>query len=334
MTTTAMKVLVLGGTHHVGRAFVEQSLSRGDTVTTVTRGFSGPPAEGALARYADRADPDALAAALGEDTWDVVLDTWSHAPHVVRSAARLLSGRAPYYAYVSSRSVYTWPLTPGSDESAPVVEADPSSQDAGDYAAAKRGGELALLEEFDGETALLRAGLILGPYELVGRLPFWLNRIARGDRVPAPGPYGRPLQYVDARDIARWVLDWQPAGAFNTVSRSGHTDIGSLLDACRDVTGSDAELVWLAPELIETAGVAPWTELPIWVPPTGEMSGLHDCNVEAAYATGLVCRPMSETVADTWDWLQRAGTPAPIGDRAGSGMDADAEARLWAAYAG
>jgi 2'-hydroxyisoflavone reductase len=326
-----MRLLVLGGTHHVGRAVVEEALARGLEVTTLTRGQSGPPAAGVSARHADRTDDDALTAALGDDTWDAVVDTWSSAPRVVQASARLLSGRAGHYTYISSRSVYAWPIPLDADESAPVVDGDPGGTDADDYAAAKRGGELAALAEFDGDVLLPRAGLVLGPYERVGRLPFWLRRVAAGGRVPAPGPHDRPLQYVDARDLAAFVLD-RPVGVVNTVSRPGHTTIGALLEECMAVTDSDAELVWLTPEEVEQAEVAPWTELPIWVPPTGELAGLHQGDVEAAYAAGLRCRPMSETVADTWAWLQREGLPAPASNRAGSGMDAAAEARLWAAH--
>jgi nucleoside-diphosphate-sugar epimerase len=331
-----MRLLVLGGTHHVGRAFVEEALARGDRVTTLTTGRSGPPAEGAEARHADRLDPAAMAEALGDDTWDAVVDTWSHAPVAVQTSARLLSGRVRHYTYISSRSVYSWPLAVGADESAPVVDGDPASEDASDYAAAKRGGEIAVLKEYDGPSLHVRAGLVLGPYENVGRLPFWLNRIAAGGRVPCPGPFDRPLQYVDARDIARWVLDAAGRGLdgpFNTVSRPGHTTIGALLEECRRVTGSDAELVWVTPETVDAAGVEPWTELPIWLPPTGELIGLHDCDVSAAHDAGLACRPMPETVADTWAWLQREGMPEPATGRAGTGMDADAEARLLAEHA-
>jgi nucleoside-diphosphate-sugar epimerase len=315
-----MRVLVLGGTHHVGRAAVEAALARGDDVTTLTRGISGHAVPGVDARYADRRDPAAVATALAGDTWDAVVDTWSFEPAAVRDSARLLSGRAAHYTYVSSRSVYVWPPALGLDESAPVVDADPDSADAGDYAAAKRGAEIAVTREFAGDVLLARAGLVLGPYEVVGRLPWWLNRIAAGGRVPAPGPRDRPLQYVDGRDLAAWCLDAGRsgvAGAFNAVSEPGHTTIGALLDECVEVTRVAAELVWVTPDAIEAVGVSGWTDLPIWVPPTGELAGLHDCDVTAAASAGLRCRPMPDTVADTWAWLQREGTPTPPTARAG-----------------
>ena len=323
-----MRLLVLGGTHHVGRAVVEAALDRGDEVTTLTRGVSGPPAAGARPRYADRTDPDALRTALGDETWDAVVDTWSGAPVAVRQAATLLAERVGHYGYVSSRSVYQWPIPPGVDETAPVVDGDPDSPDDADYASAKRGGELAVLGSFVDRALLARAGLILGPYEIVGRLPWWLRRLERGGPTLAPGPPDRPLQYIDGRDLAAWLLaaaDSGLTGTFNAVSRPGHTTMGALLETATAVTGSRAQLVWVPPDVIAAAGIEPWTELPIWVPPSGELAGLHDGDVSGAYASGLSCRPVEETVADTWQWLQREGDRLPVRDL---GLDPVTERRV------
>ena len=320
---------MLGGTHHVGRCAVEAALAAGDDVTTVNRGVSRPPADGVTGLVADRTVPGALAAALdGRPDWDAVLDTWSGAPRVVHESARLLSGRAGHYGYVSSRSVYVWPIPPGLDESAPVADGDPDSDDAVDYQAAKRGSELAVLDGFDGQVLLARAGLILGPYELTGRLPWWLRRLADGGPTLAPGPYERPLQYVDGRDLALWMLgsaQRDQAGTYNVVSHRGHATMGTLLDSAVEASGRRAQLVWVAPEVVEEAGIAAWTELPIWLPPTGEAAGLHDGDVSAAYAAGLSCRPVQDTVADTWSWLQAEGWPPPRPDRPPVGLDRSRE---------
>jgi nucleoside-diphosphate-sugar epimerase len=228
--------------------------------------------------------------------------------------------------------VYRWPIPVGGDESTPVVDGDPSSSDQADYAERKRGGELAATDAFDGRALLARAGLILGPYERVGRLPWWLRRMERAGPVLCPGPPARPLQYIDGRDLAAWILtaaEQRCGGVFNTVSRPGHTTMGELLEAARAVTGTSAELVWVAPSVIEQAGIAAWTELPIWVPPDGELAGLHAGDVSAAQALGLHCRPVAETVADTWSWLQAEGDPAALADGT-VGLSPEREARVLA----
>ncbi|HEY2314847.1 MAG TPA: NAD-dependent epimerase/dehydratase family protein [Streptosporangiaceae bacterium] len=298
-----MRLLVLGGTHHVGRAVVEEALAIGHEVTTLTRGVSGSSAPGALALRADRTDPVALRAALGEATWDAVIDTWSGAPRVVLESATVLAGRAGHYGYVPSRSVHQRPPAFGLNESGPVVDGKATSEASDDYAAAKRGGELAAQQGFGADrTVLARAGLILGPYEIVGRMPWWLRRIERSGDVLVPGPSDLKLQYIDCRDLARWLphaAEEGIAGPFNTVSRPGHATMASLLKAGVAATRSDARLIWVPPETILAAGITPWIELPIWLPPDAEGAGLHSGDVSAVYAAGLSCRPVEETVSDT-----------------------------------
>ena len=166
------------------------------------------------------------------------------------------------------------------------------------------------MEAFGGRALLARAGLILGPYEITGRMPWWLRRIERGGDVLAPGPPDLALQYIDGRDLAAWLLhaaDNGVGGVINTVSKPGQATMRSLLEAAKAATGSPAHLVWVPPDVIARAGIEPWTELPVWVPPDSELIGLHTGDVSVAYAAGLSCRPVEETVADTWAWLRDGG---------------------------
>jgi 2'-hydroxyisoflavone reductase len=335
-----MKLLILGGSHFVGRALAEEAMVCGDDVSVLNRGLTGHNVSGTRLLRADRTDADDLARVLSTDSFDAVIDTWSGAPIHATSAAQLLGPRCKHYAYVSSRSVYTWPMQIGLDETHPVVDADPLSPTSDDYAIAKRGSELGVLAARP-DALIARVGLILGPYEDIGRLPWWLQRVALGGRVLAPGPEAMPLQYIDARDLAIWMLHCareQTGGVFNTVSPVGHTTMGELLEASRMVTASTvestaestAELMWFTPEAIESAGIKPWTELPIWVPPTGPLAGLHNCDVSAAMAAGLRCRPVLETVRDTWTWLQSEGFPIQRDDRPTHGLSPAREAELLA----
>ncbi|RKS79540.1 nucleoside-diphosphate-sugar epimerase [Actinomadura pelletieri DSM 43383] len=325
-----MKILLLGGTEFVGRAVTEEALARGWDVTVFHRGRHEPP-QGATSLRGDRTAEDGLRALATDEAWDAVIDTWSAAPSVVRDAARLLSGRVGRYVYISSRSVYVFPEPDGLGEDAPVVDGSPDDGDV-DYAAAKRGAELAAVDAFGDRALLVRAGLILGPYENIGRLPWWLTRIAKGGEVLAPGPRDAGLQYIDARDLATWTLnaiEQELGGPYDMVSPPDHTTMRELLEACIQVTGSDAELVWAPPETILEAGIAPWTDLPIWLPPGDAYDTMHQGNVTKALSTGLRCRPVQETVTDTWEWLQSIGGRAPQRpDRPAVGLDAETEAKV------
>ncbi|MFJ4538186.1 SDR family oxidoreductase [Streptomyces tibetensis] len=335
-----MRLLMLGGTEFVGRAVVEAALGRGWEVTVFHRGrHEAPP--GVRSLLGDRTAPGGLAA-LADDPgeWDVVVDTWSAAPRAVLDTARLLRGRAGRYVYVSSCSVYAWAPPAGYDEDAPLVEGASTDVEQTDYARDKRGGELAAVESFGTDRSLLvRAGLLLGPYENVGRLPWWLTRTARGGPVLAPGPRDLPLQYVDVRDLSEWILGAVKqglSGPYNLMSPQGHATMGTLLDACARVTGSAAELRWTEPGVILEAGIEPWTELPVWVPPGSDLhDALHSADVSRAVGTGLVCRPVEETVADTWNWLCGIGGVAPQRpDRTRKGLDPEVEAKVLAAGTG
>ncbi|MBF9069990.1 NAD-dependent epimerase/dehydratase family protein [Streptacidiphilus fuscans] len=328
-----MRLLILGGTEFVGRAVTDDALARGWEVTVFHRGTHRPP-EGVRELRGDRLAPGGLAALEAVDgRWDAVVDTWSAAPVAVRDAVQVLAKRADRYAYVSSGSVYTYPNPLGSDESWPLVDASPDAAVA-PYPEAKRGAELAVLDGFGERALLARAGLILGPRENVGRLTWWLDRIARGGTVLAPGPRDLPLQYVDARDLAAFVLDGLAAGlggAYNVIAPPGFTTMGELLETCRRVTGSDAQLRWTDPETILAAGIEGWTELPIWIEPGQDHATMHGTGVEKALAAGLRPRPVAETVADTWAWLQSVGgsvTKRP--DSSAVGLDPAREATFLA----
>ncbi|MEU7905501.1 NAD-dependent epimerase/dehydratase family protein [Actinoplanes sp. NPDC049118] len=329
-----MRLLVLGGTGFVGRAVIDEARTRGHRITVLNRGHRPPP-QGTTGLIGDRHEPGGLAALEG-GTWDLVVDTWSGAPKAVAASAVALSGHAGHYTYVSSRSVYaTDDKTVPHTEAAALVDATPDAADSDDYAAAKRGAELAAERYFDGPVLHARAGLILGPHEDIGRLPWWLNRIAKGGPTLAPGPPQLKLQYIDVRDLATWLLDAAAhgrTGAYDLVSPPGHTTMAELLETINTVTGEHAELRWTDPQTILDAGIAPWTDLPIWLAPGYECDFLHGGDVSKALRAGLRLRPVGETVADTWTWLRSIGGTAPQRpDRPAPGLAPEREAAVLAA---
>jgi 2'-hydroxyisoflavone reductase len=327
-----MRLLVLGGTRFVGRAVVSDAIARGAEVTVVSRGESGEPPTDVTWWRADRTDVAALRQ-LAATAWDAVIDTWDGPAEVVESAAALLADSAGWYGYISSRSVYRWPLLVGSDESAPLVDAEAAD---GGYPAAKRGAEIAVGRHFAGRSMVARAGLIVGPYEDTGRLTWWLQRAAAGGSLVAPEPADQPWQLIDARDLSRFTLDaaaLATPGEFNVVCpRAAGVTTSRLVDACIEVTGAAAQPVWVAVGVLDRAGVREWDDLPGWIPPGSESAGMHDCDVSAAVASGLTCRPIEATVADTWEWMQTLPVRSRRPIRAGlpsRGLSAEQEQAIW-----
>src|SRR3954453_22430687 len=237
-----MRLLVLGGTHFLGRHVVPAALERGHEVATFTRGVSGSPPDGARALHGDRDDPAALPAAL--DGWapELVVDTSCQTRAAARNDAAVL-GDVRGYAFVSSLNAYAnWPPGPiGPEDDEPTWTTDDE-----EYGPIKADAERILAGVLGGRFLTTRAGLIVGPYDPLYRLGWWLDRIARGGRVVVPETLDQPIALIDARDLAGWPVEMAEqgrGGSVNATGPVGMTTLGALLETCRAVTGSDAEWV-------------------------------------------------------------------------------------------
>ncbi|MGY1710939.1 NAD-dependent epimerase/dehydratase family protein [Geodermatophilus sp. SYSU D00758] len=325
-----MRLLVLGGTHFLGRHVVAAALDRGHEVATFTRGVSGAPPAGARALHGDRDDPAALPAALGDWLPEAVVDTSCQTRAAARNAAAALRG-VRGYAFVSSLNAYAgWPPGPiGPEDGEPTWDSD-----AEEYGPVKAEAERVLAAAHPGRFLTARAGLILGPSDVVDRLGWWLRRIAAGGPVVVPDALDQPIAAVDARDLAGWLVDAAAAGragAVNATGPAGMATLGGLLELCREVTGGDADWVPVPEEELLAAGVEPWVHLPLWLP-RGTARTAWDVDTTRARELGLPSRPLRETVADTWAWLQTVDTlPEPPHRLPRPGLPRELEAVLLAA---
>lgn len=304
-----MRLLVLGGTKLLGSAVVRRALDAGWQVTTLTRGRHGTPPPEVDARFGDRTTAAGLAA-LGADEWDVCIDTSGYVPRDVRLGAQALAGRVGRYVFVSTLNVYPdWPATPLTLDSRVSDCPLDAEGEAGDYGYLKSGCERAVEESFPGATTINRAGLIFGPADNIARISWWVQRVARGGEVLSPGDPAQQIALIDSRDMADWMLK-APPGVFNVNSAKGSQTFGSLLATAREVTGSDASFTWVDDETLLAAGVEPWTDLPLWLP-ASVADVAWDVDVSAALETGLTPRPLVESLADVWAWVEKHGLPSP-----------------------
>jgi 2'-hydroxyisoflavone reductase len=308
------RVLILGGSWFLGRTIADHALARDWHVTTFRRGLSGDDAPGVITVKGDRTKAHDLTRLAEAGPWDAVIDTSGFVPRETLEAARALEPVASRYVFISSVSAYQgWPVVPLT-ESSPLLECPANAgpefghdEEPGPsiYGYTKAGCERAIYEVFGFDrTVVLRPGVILGPREYVGRLPWWLQRIARGGRVLAPGQPHRSIQPVDVRDVADFALrsTTGQVGAFN-VTASGTETMGDLLVGCREVTGSDAVFEWVTDEdWLVAQDVAQWTEIPLW----RTYPGVWDVDSTPARVAGFSARPLRETVLDTWAWLNSA----------------------------
>ena len=311
-----MRILIIGGTKFVGRHVVESALAANHDVTIFHRGQTGadlfPEVEH---RIGDR---NTDLSALTEGTWDATVDMCGYIPKQVHELANTLGDRAGHYLYVSSVAAYAYPITRGYQEDAPLVQLDdPSTEEVtGEtYGGLKVLCERAAVERFGPRTTIVRPTYVIGPDDYTWRFPYWVARIARGGAVLAPGPASSPSQVIDVRDIAAWMvglLENGNSGPFHAVGPSVPITWGEQMETIVNTVGPEGTtLEWVDETFLHEAKVDD-TALPMW-PGADPDVLMMTADGAAALATGLVIRPLAETVRDTLAWTRTVEQPAQPG---------------------
>ncbi len=296
-------ILIIGGTGFLGPHTVRRLQERGHTVTLFNRGRTNPQLFPDIEKL--RGDRKTDLKALEGRSWDAVLDTSAYLPADVTRSASLLAPRVGHYVIISSISAYKAIDTPGMDEGAPLaVLSDPTVQEiTGEtYGGLKALCEQAAEKAMPGRTTVIRPGLIVGPGDSSDRFTYWPVRVARGGAVLAPNAPGDFVQLIDVRDLADFValtLEDRIIGTYNADAPQASLTMGRLLDTCRQVSKSDATFVWVPTAFLQEQKVRPWSDMPVWLPASGDEAGVGQISVKAAMARGLTHRPLADTVRDT-----------------------------------
>lgn len=329
-----MKLLILGGTRFLGRHLVDAALQRGHELTLFNRGTVVVPAVETITgdRHGDLAE-------LRGRRWDVVIDTSGYLPRTVRTATEVLSDAVDRYIFISSQSVYADVGVRGVDETHPVktltreeLEHANSINTSGHpsygqlYGGLKALCEQAAEEVMPGRVLNVRAGLIVGPYDYTDRFTYWIVRVAQGGEVLAPARPQRPVQFIDARDLAEWIVsmaEQKQQGVFNANCPPEKLTMANVLDECRKSSNSDATFTWVAEKFLRDEGIMAWSDMPLWLPEEDapQLAGFMFVNCDRAFATGLRIRPLSDTISDTLEWAQTELSGAQLK----AGIDAERE---------
>lgn len=348
-----MRILILGGTKFLGRAVVDAARAGGHTLTLFNRGQHDPAAYPEVEQVrGDRTlgDVDGGFAPLSGRRFDAVIDTAAYLPGQARAAAAFFAPRADHFTFVSSISVVADVSQPGHDESAAIKHPTPEQQKEiaalkveGSLSAAKLGeryGPLKVLCEetvaaaMPGRALIVRPGLIVGPFDPSDRFTYWPVRFRRGGTVLAPGRPERVVQFIDARDLAEFMvrlIEARTTGTYQVTGPDAPLPFGDLLAACARVAAGrgapPSTLRWIDEAWLVAQDVAPWMGLPLWIPESmGDMAGFMRADFAKARAAGLAFRTLDATIAATLDWDDTRAKDAPRG----AGISAEVEARLLA----
>jgi len=338
-----LRILILGGTGFTGPFQVKYALSRGHKVTVFNRGKTHP---GELPKEAEQliGDRNGQLDALKGRTWDVCIDIPTTLPVWVRDAAQILKGNVDRYVFISTISVFSDVSKVNMDENGPLAEykgADAMKETRETLLASNYGlyGPLKALSEketekwFPGKSLIVRPGLIVGPGDETDRFTYWPVRVERGGEVLAPGTPDDPVQYVDARDLAEWVIrmvEQGTVGTFNATGPAYKLTMGKMLNEIKAATKSNATFTWADADFLKAQKVRPWSDMPTWVPPRGESIGFSQINCQKAISKGLTFRPIGDTTTATLAWFH--AQPADRQAKLRAGLTAERETTVLAAW--
>ncbi len=309
------RILILGGTNYVGPHLVRAAQAAGHEVTIFNRGRSAPPPSGVEFLRGDRLAPDGLAALGGNRRWDAVVDTWSGHPHAVDDAAALLADRADTYVYTSSIAVYMSFRDLGiAEDAAPAppeletLSAEPS------YTDAKLAAEGAIARHFGERAVPLRCTAIFGsdPHgDPDNQSLYWPLRVKAGGDILAPDDPSAVTQLIDVKDVADFaihVIESGATGPFNLVGPaeplSFPTYLTTMVDAWRarpEAASNPVRIEWVAPSFLIENEVAPFDDLPGWIPANDAEPGFYRISNARAIQAGLTFRPLRSTFDDIFD---------------------------------
>jgi 2'-hydroxyisoflavone reductase len=330
---TPLKILILGGTAFLGPQIVEAAQARGHVLTLFNRGKTNPGLFPDIEKL--HGDRDGDLKSLEGRSWDAAIDTSGFVPRIVSMSAKLLAPSVKRYLFISTISVFADDIRPGTAEDGKLATMDdPTSEDVPTYyGALKALSEKAAETEMPGRTWIVRPGLIVGPGDRSDRYTYWPVRMARGGEVLAPGDGNDPVQYIDVRDLAEWIVlgtEKSLTGIYNATGPEKRLTMKPFLDGVKKAVGGNAKLTWVPASFLEKQKVSPWGDMPVWIPNEGGETGVTQLDCRKAIGAGLKFRSVEETAKDTLAWYKT--TPDDRRDKPKAGLTPAREAEVLAAW--
>lgn len=313
-----LSILILGGTSFLGPHLVHELQNNGHQVTLFNRGTQKIEFTHIEQLHGDR---DGNLEALKDRNWDAVIDTSGTIPRLVEDSSKILAKSTKHYTFISSVSVYKDFHQQQIDESYPVATLD----DENTYPGLKAASENIVMRYFPNYCLIIRPGLIVGPLDPTDRFTYWPVRIDKGGEILAPGSPDQLLQFIDVRDLAKWIvilIEKQTTGIYNATGPADPITFEQVLLRCQQICAKNSSFTWVSEDFLLHNQIQDWIELPLWLSYKRNMPGFLNVSIKNALQNGLAFRPLSETIRDTLDWHKTRESIGRIG------LDRDKEQAL------
>jgi 2'-hydroxyisoflavone reductase len=306
MKTIVLKILILGGTSFLGPHLVEELQEHGHEVTLFNRGTQNPSLFSKVEKLQGNRDGDLKA--LEGHRWDAIIDTSGHLPRVVEASSKILAEATNHYTFISTIGVYENFSKLNIDEDYPLAKlSDEKSEEITEktYGALKAYCEDVICRYFPNQFLIIRPGLIVGPLDPTDRFTYWPVRVVEAGKILAPGKPTQNLQFIDVRDLAKWIVlmvERQATGIYNATGPVTPITFEQLIKECQKFSKENVVIQWIDEDFLIENNVQDWSEVPLWLSYKRNMPGFLNINVQKAINAGLTFRPLSETISSILSW--------------------------------
>lgn len=309
---TPLKILILGGTSFLGPHQIAYAIGRGHSISTFTRGKSKPTIHQDLFEKVEQliGDRENDLSALENRKWDVVIDNSGHNVDWATKTATLLRDNVGLYLFTSSTGVYYPYLGENMKENMRLLMEEPEVIEEEEmkleywYGVMKTNSEITVRQRFgEGRTIVVRPTYMIGPADKSDRFIHWPIRLNRGGEVFVPGKNEDKVQFVDVRDIAKFMITLIENETIGTFNAAGPEKPMTMPDFVKEAhTAFDSEATFTYVDDYDFLAENNIKDVVPWIMPVGNNKGSALINNELAIKNGLTFTPLKQTVRDTFDW--------------------------------
>lgn len=307
-----LSILILGGTSFLGPHQIKYALERGHKVSIFTRGKTIPNVNTNVFGEVEHlvGDRENNLSALENRKWNVVIDNSGRNVEWTRKTAQLLKDSCDFYIYTSSTGVY-FPYTKANlnEENKVLLKVPETLEDEMlkmeyDYGVMKANSEQETIKAFGKDRSIIiRPTYMFGPGDKTDRFIHWPIRLAKEGEILVAGKKDDPVQYIDVRDVAEFMIRLAEQKNYGTYNAVGPTNKESMYDFVDKTKGTfDVKNDFVYIDDYDFLNENKIYYIVPWIMQDKYNYGSARINNSLAKENGLVFRNLKTSIKETHDW--------------------------------